>query len=208
MECPELRLLYVGRVVQRQKQVLDLVALAQALRALKIAFRIDVIGDGDDRQELQVLATSHAPEISCLGPMCRQEILSRYKHYDCFILCSTFEGMSIALMEAMAHGVVPVVTRVGGAPDLITDGVEGFMWPVGAFATAAERLQQLWRNRTCLRECSEAARRRIANAHDPVQCRTGLLDALRWAAARPRGSAAAAAEYLLSYEPSPYFPES
>lgn len=204
----ELRLLYVGRVVQLQKRVFDLIEVAQALRALGVKFRLDIIGDGGERAEFERAAAALAPEISCLGCLRRQEVLLRYRDYDCFILCSSFEGMSIALMEAMAYGVVPVVTRVGGAADLITDGVEGFMWPVGETSVAAARLNELWQNPQLMRSCSRAAQQRILTAHDPARSREQLLSALRAAFVNPVGSAADAERLLQSDERSSYFRES
>jgi glycosyltransferase involved in cell wall biosynthesis len=205
---PELRLLYAGRVVQRQKRVFDLITLAQELRRREVRFRWDIIGDGEDRAEFERAAARLAPEISCLGSMRRQEVLSRYQAYDCFVVSSSFDGMSIALMEAMASGLVPVVTNVGGVPDLITDGVEGFMWPVGKVSAAAERLYELWKNPARLRGCSHAARQRILSAHDPARRRARLVAVLRVAARYPVGSKADAERLLASGLRSPYFPES
>ena len=63
-----------------------------------------------------------------------------------FCLLSRSEGFSNALLEAMACGVPSVVTRVGGNPEAIQDGENGFLVPVGDDATAAERLLLLLRN--------------------------------------------------------------
>jgi glycosyltransferase involved in cell wall biosynthesis len=63
-----------------------------------------------------------------------------------FCLLSRSEGFSNALLEAMACGVPSVVTRVGGNPEAIQDGENGFLVPVDDDATAAERLLSLLRN--------------------------------------------------------------
>ena len=47
-------------------------------------------------------------------------------------MTSQFEGLPIALLEAMAMAVPPVVTAVGGIPELVTDGLNGYLHPFGA----------------------------------------------------------------------------
>ncbi|MBZ5492112.1 MAG: glycosyltransferase [Acidobacteriia bacterium] len=65
------------------------------------------------------------------------------KMSDAFCLLSRSEGFCNALLEAMACGVPSVVTRVGGNPEAITDGENGFLVPVEDDAAAAERLLTL-----------------------------------------------------------------
>jgi glycosyltransferase involved in cell wall biosynthesis len=62
------------------------------------------------------------------------------KMSDAFCLLSRSEGFCNALLEAMACGVPSVVTRVGGNPEAITDGENGFLVPVEDHAAAAEKL--------------------------------------------------------------------
>jgi glycosyltransferase involved in cell wall biosynthesis len=68
------------------------------------------------------------------------------KMSDAFCLLSRSEGFCNALLEAMACGVPSVVTRVGGNPEAIREGKNGFMVAVEDDATAAERLLELLRN--------------------------------------------------------------
>jgi glycosyltransferase involved in cell wall biosynthesis len=68
------------------------------------------------------------------------------KMSDAFCLLSRSEGFCNALLEAMACGVPSVVTRVGGNPEAITDGENGFLVPVEDDAIAAERLLTLLRD--------------------------------------------------------------
>lgn len=68
------------------------------------------------------------------------------KMSDAFCLLSRSEGFCNALLEAMACGVPSVVTRVGGNPEAINDGEDGFLVPIEDDAAAAERLLFLLRN--------------------------------------------------------------
>jgi len=68
------------------------------------------------------------------------------KMSNAFCLLSRSEGFCNALLEAMACGVPSVVTRVGGNPEAIREGENGFMVPVEDEASAAERLLEVLRN--------------------------------------------------------------
>jgi glycosyltransferase involved in cell wall biosynthesis len=68
------------------------------------------------------------------------------KMSDAFCLLSRSEGFCNALLEAMACGVPSVVTRVGGNPEAINDGENGFLVPVEDDSVAAERLLNLLRD--------------------------------------------------------------
>jgi glycosyltransferase involved in cell wall biosynthesis len=62
---------------------------------------------------------------------------------DVFVLSSRYEGLPVSLLEAMASGVPPVATAVGGVPEVVTDGRDGLLVPAGqpaALATAIGRL--------------------------------------------------------------------
>jgi glycosyltransferase involved in cell wall biosynthesis len=62
---------------------------------------------------------------------------------DVFLMTSEFEGLPIALLEAMALGKPVVATSVGGVPEAVTGGKEGFLSPVGDVESIASRVFQL-----------------------------------------------------------------
>ena len=61
---------------------------------------------------------------------------------DVYVSTSVSEGMSNALLEAMSNGVMPVVSRVSGADDLVEEGVSGLLFPPGDEAALAARLEK------------------------------------------------------------------
>ena len=78
-------------------------------------------------------------------PGSRDDVFALLPAFDVFALSSRFEGLPIALLEAMATGVAPVATRVGGIPEVITDGQDGVLVDPGdadGLAAAVDRLRQ------------------------------------------------------------------
>src|SRR5262249_24358432 len=86
--------------------------------------------------------------------------------HDVFLLTSDFEGMPIALLDAMGRGCVPVVTDIpSGIPELVHDGINGYRVPVGNVAAFADRLAVLQRDSTLRKAMA-------LGAHETV-CRGG-----------------------------------
>jgi glycosyltransferase involved in cell wall biosynthesis len=61
---------------------------------------------------------------------------------DVYLSTSLSEGMSNSLLEAMSYGVMPVISRVSGADDLVEEGVSGFLFPLGDETVLATRLEE------------------------------------------------------------------
>ncbi|HTS46767.1 MAG TPA: glycosyltransferase, partial [Bryobacteraceae bacterium] len=75
------------------------------------------------------------------------------------LMPSEMESFGLAALEAMACGVPPVGTRVGGVPELVTDGVDGFLEPVGDIGAQAARVVELLTNDDLYQKMATAARR-------------------------------------------------
>jgi glycosyltransferase involved in cell wall biosynthesis len=75
------------------------------------------------------------------------------------LMPSEMESFGLGALEAMACGVPPVTTRVGGLPELVTDGVDGFLEGVGDIAAQSRRVIELLTNEPLHRKMAEAARR-------------------------------------------------
>ncbi len=161
-----LSVLFLGRLGQR-KGAYDLLHALERLPA-PVRSRLHVIlaGDGEvDKVRALVAAQGLGDTVDVVGwiePPERDELLSRA---DIFVLPSYDEGLPMAILEAMAHGVVPLTTPVGGIPDAVTDGVEGLLVPPGEPALLAAALQRLAEHDD-LRERLSAAARVRAQAFD------------------------------------------
>ena len=71
------------------------------------------------------------------------------------------EGLPRAMLEAMIAGVVPIVTKSGGSPELVEDGVSGFVVEPGDPEAICEKILELYNDREKLRSMSAAAKRRV-----------------------------------------------
>jgi glycosyltransferase involved in cell wall biosynthesis len=101
-----LRLVWVGRINEYQKRVSDLAAIAAALRGAGRAFRLDIIGDGEDAARLRALLqrSDIADDVQFLGWLPASAVQSALSESDLMLLPSNFEGMPVAAMEALACG--------------------------------------------------------------------------------------------------------
>jgi len=127
----------VGVVARRKDQDV----LLRALAVLQRPVTVTLVGVDADA-ELRALAAA-APQHGVRCVPFRPDVLAFYRLFDVVVLPSRSEGMSQALLEAMALGLPVVASRAGGNPDLISHGEDG--WLVAprdgtAFAAALERL--------------------------------------------------------------------
>jgi len=82
------------------------------------------------------------------GKLSLAETKNKMKNCYCLVLPSITEGLPRVIMEAMALGKPVVASRVGGIPDLIQDGQNGFLFEVGNSKELAEKLRILLNNKT------------------------------------------------------------
>jgi len=150
-------LAFVGRLMQ-DKRPDRFIAVAAALADANPALRAVVIGDGPQAEALKssVRKLGIDANVEFLGK--RADVGELVARTRVFVLTSRSEGVSIAMLEAMAAGAVPVVAKVGDLADFVRNGLTGFIVAqddLAAYARAASRLLQseaLWRG------CSQRAR--------------------------------------------------
>lgn len=153
----KLRLVYLGRLDEDQKAVLLLPRIASQLTASGVDFHFDIIGDGPDRDRLED-AFAHAARATFHGTLRREEALSFLQRAHLFVLPSRYEGVPWALLEAMACGCVPIVSRIAGTTDSVVDhGMNGLLCTVGKASQFAKAIMHLAANRKRLETLSAAA---------------------------------------------------
>jgi len=167
-----LRLAYVGRLEEQQKRVSRLVRLFKILVSIGVDFTATVVGDGPAAEEFGA-AVSAAGQIvesrvRITGALDRAGINEVWRKHDVALLVSVFEGLPLAMLEAMAAGVCPVMMAIGsGLEELIHDGVEGRIVPQGDVDEMAAVLAVLAHDHKMLRRMSAAARSRVLTTFSP-----------------------------------------
>jgi N-acetyl-alpha-D-glucosaminyl L-malate synthase BshA len=139
------------------KRVLDCIRVLHEVRKHTAAHLL-MVGDGPDRGPSESLARELGVEahVTFLGKQNHVERIIPQAHG--LLLPSELESFGLAALEAMACGVPPVATRVGGVPELITHGVDGYLEAAGDIAAQAARVVELLNDEALYRRVSQAAR--------------------------------------------------
>jgi glycosyltransferase involved in cell wall biosynthesis len=101
--------------------------LLQAFAKMRNIARLIVIGDGNTRDELVALAAKLAISDRVLFLGARADIHEFLSAIDVFVMPSLWEGQPIALLEALAIGKPCIASAVDGIPEIISDGVNGYL---------------------------------------------------------------------------------
>jgi glycosyltransferase involved in cell wall biosynthesis len=145
-QCRPIRLIYAGRIVQIQKRVMDFVPLVTSLLKREVDFTFTIAGQGRDLDDLRraVAEVPHQGRVHFPGAVAPQAMERLWKKQDVFVQVSDFEGTSNSMLESMAQGVVPVMTRTeSGVADIIQQGENGFLVEVGDMDGMAEIINGL-----------------------------------------------------------------
>lgn len=124
----KVRCLAVARLVER-KGIADLIHAIAALERGR--FELEILGSGPDERKLKDLAfyLGVSREVIFAGSVSRSEIPGRYRDADIFALAPWEEAFGNVFAEAMASGLPVVGSTVGGIPELVDHGKNGFLVP-------------------------------------------------------------------------------
>lgn len=135
---------FVGRH-ERTKGYLDLLRAIKIVRDHGIEAHLLAIGNTPDSDSEELRATIKeldlATHVTDLGP--RTDRIAYLAAADVIALPSYREGFPLALLEGMAAGLPVVATTIGGIPELVEDGQQGFLVHPGDVKALAEVLQRL-----------------------------------------------------------------
>jgi N-acetyl-alpha-D-glucosaminyl L-malate synthase BshA len=139
------------------KRVMDCLRILAAVRK-EVPAHLVMAGDGPERGPAEQFARELGVDshVTFLGKQDHIELLLPRAHV--LLLPSQLESFGLAALEAMACGVPPVATRVGGVPELVTDGVDGFLEAPGDIASQASRVVKLLTEEDLYRRLAGAAR--------------------------------------------------
>jgi glycosyltransferase involved in cell wall biosynthesis len=138
------RLLFVGRLAGVKGLPVMLQAMAE-LKRRRPDIKLTVAGDGPERKSLEAMAERLGVKdrVDFLGYRSQSQVRELLAQTDVFVLASFAEGVPVVLMEAMAAGVPVVSSHIAGIPELVEDGVSGYLVPPGDPAALVERVDEL-----------------------------------------------------------------
>ncbi|HYB53330.1 MAG TPA: N-acetyl-alpha-D-glucosaminyl L-malate synthase BshA [Thermoanaerobaculia bacterium] len=156
------------------KRIADVLGIFDRLRR-HLPARLVLIGDGPDRSLAERLAVQGGFEAQTtfLGNVAAIETILPLGKL--LLLPSDAESFGLAALEAMACGVPVIGTLAGGLPEVVEDGVSGYLRPVGDVDAMAEAALALLKDKNLWKVFSDAARRRAVEAFP----RDGIVEQYR-----------------------------
>lgn len=149
-EDDELVLGFVGRL-SVEKNVALLAGIQETLDRQQKKFRFRIVGHGSEEQWLR----ERLPRAEFTGVLRGEELACAYAGMDVFVFPSHTDTFGNVVLEALASGVPAIVTRDGGPPTIVRNGLTGCVADDADFASAIEALMD---DKARLREMSAAAR--------------------------------------------------
>jgi glycosyltransferase involved in cell wall biosynthesis len=179
------RLVCVGRLCREKAQgvLLDAVAL---LRQRGVDVELVLAGDGEARAKLERRIREYdlGDRVTITGWISSDEVRRLLRESRGLVLPSLMEALPVVLMEAMAMGRPVVSTYVGGIPELVRPGVDGWLVPASAVDELADAIEALMRTPVeVLDRRAEDGRQRVRARHD-VHVEVAKLEILFRAAER------------------------
>jgi glycosyltransferase involved in cell wall biosynthesis len=151
---------WIGRMTSI-KRVPDILAAFKALRDRGVDATLCLVGDGPDRDAIEQLASELGIVRDTLFVGYQREVAPYYAFFDAFLLPSANEGTPVVAIEALAAARPVVATRVGGVPDVVDEGEDGFLVEVGDVEGLADRLERLARDPELRRRMGDVGRKRV-----------------------------------------------
>lgn len=151
---------WIGRMTA-VKRTDDVLVAFKRLRDNGIDACLCMVGDGPDRTQLERRAHELGVVRDTLFLGYQEDVAPYYAAFDALVLPSGNEGTPVSAIEALAAGRPVVATRVGGVPDVVRDGKDGFLVEAGATDDLADRLERLARDPALRERMGEQGRARV-----------------------------------------------
>jgi glycosyltransferase involved in cell wall biosynthesis len=155
---------WIGRMTAI-KRLRDVLAAFRWLRDMGIPATLCLVGDGPDREDVERTASQLGVIRDTLFLGYQKDVAPYYSLFDVFFLPSANEGTPVVAIEALAAGRPVVATRVGGVPDVVTHGEDGFLADAGDVEGLAQALARLANDPDLRRRFGEAGRERVLDRY-------------------------------------------
>ena len=141
-----LKILSVGRLTYQKAMEVLVKATVNLIENDKKDFIVIIVGEGTQRKILEdMIKEFHIGDhIKLVG--IRNDVIDLMKEADIFVLPSRYEGLSIAMIEAMAHGLPIIASDAPGIRTYIKNGVNGLLFPIEDHKTLSKQIIKLANN--------------------------------------------------------------
>jgi len=146
---------WIGRMTG-VKRTDDVLLAVERLRDRGVDAVLCMVGDGPDREHVELRARELGIVRDSLFLGYQDDVAPYYAAFDTLILPSANEGTPVSAIESLAGGRPVVATAVGGVPDVVRDGVDGFLVAPGDVEAMADRLARLAADADLRRRMGEA----------------------------------------------------
>jgi glycosyltransferase involved in cell wall biosynthesis len=153
----DLRVIYVG-ALSLQKGARYLLEVVDSLRGDRVEFVH--VGRVDDEVRKHLLLPARE-NLELRGSVTQKELAHHYADCDVFLFPSLHDGFGMVILQAMSCGLPIIGTTTSGCPDVVRNGVEGFVVPSRDPDAIVERLRYLRRNPEAREDMGRAAARRV-----------------------------------------------
>lgn len=172
--------LFSGKL-QEKKRILDLLKAFEIAYHKNSSLHLLIAGDGEDMQQSKDFVREKGLPVTFAGFLNQKEIVKAYAAADCLVLPSDFgETWGLVVNEAMACGLPAIVSdRVGCGPDLVVDGITGYVFPFGDIDALAGTLLKCAADKAKLAQMGKQAKELIAkySAENTVK---GTIEAIKY----------------------------
>jgi glycosyltransferase involved in cell wall biosynthesis len=155
---------WIGRMTG-VKRTDDVLVAFKRLRDEGVDAVLCMVGDGPDRKQLERRAKELGVIRETLFLGYQEDVAPYYAAFDALVLPSGNEGTPVSVIEALAAGRPVVATRVGGIPDVVRDGEDGFLVEPGATDELAGRLAELARDPKLRERMGREGRSRVLSRY-------------------------------------------
>jgi glycosyltransferase involved in cell wall biosynthesis len=151
---------WIGRMTA-VKRTDDVLLAFRALRERGVDATLCMVGDGPDRDHVERRAHELGIMRDTLFLGYQEAVAPYYAAFDAMVLSSGNEGTPVSAIEALAAGRPVVATRVGGVPDVVRDGEDGYLVETGAIDEIAAALERLAADPALRQRMGESGRARV-----------------------------------------------
>lgn len=162
------RLAVIGRL-HSAKGHLDLLPVMARLKDEGLDFHLLLVGDGELRDKIENMIEGLGLERFVTMTGYRTDIPNILASIDVVLMPSLWEGLPMALLEGMAMGKAVLASSVGGIPDAIEDGYNGFLFEAGDAETLTEKIRKLLRDKNLRESLGAKAKITVETKYNAVE---------------------------------------